>query len=873
MAAINEQQEFALHSLNDENKNKTFVFVKLTDSALKSIEDYMSLSHRPGVAKPTIQFQNNSNQGAITLPLANGGSSNGGKNEIRYSFNLSNVDADGPQGSFEFLRQRKLNRYEECIESLGSMFIKMQFHASDDIYAKTKVKMANAELDAKKHSTKVIKETGLNVGRKIKKTIVNGANTQSLTSSSSSSGNTEQSSAYHSSYVKDLLNVNSSTFDAGHSPKSNSSKYLSNHNNNATKSTITNNTISANNNVGKLAATDELNSINHLTSTKDGCSQQQNSSTFNSSTFNQSKLSSTSNATANSFTQSNNNAATNAQSQQPNPEILRKPIRDRVIHLLALRPYKKPELHAKLNRGGLREKDKKGLSALLMQIANLKDNAYHLSRGAWHEVQVDDWPFYSNEERDQVRKRNPLLSTNTSSNANDLNSAISSISPLANFDNQQSPSMYHSSSPSNKRTIDQSSLPSTQVMTSDYATANKKQRISHHKANGDLTKKRSPPLSNSVNNSIIPQNSTLLNSTAVHSVTNGVSHANSQVNGATSKLTTKYDDVINIWENKPKTPDEQASINGYSHNSHSSPELNSSVNSNSSNGLVCSTNKLITNGLTSSSDNNSSRTNSKHKGGLNYRSNGANLSTAANNNSNGASTSDRYHTNNISYTSHSNQFHHSSNNATTNSHFNSFTNHHYPNSNQHNSSLCSTPNSSPDSGTGSNDGSLASTSSSRSSNLTNEDYLNKYTEISSIEQFRKYKQDFNCEYEEYKKLHSIVDRNANKFALLEQELRQAKEGTETWNRIMERILREYNEIKRDSTYLNARSRMQYLHMKLSHIKSLILNYTNQNQYRKHGSSSSIKLNSLNSSQSSHKRSVLARNHTAPCQYNSQTDQK
>lgn len=57
----------------------------------------------------------------------------------------------------------------------------------------------------------------------------------------------------------------------------------------------------------------------------------------------------------------------------------------------------------------------------------------------------------------------------------------------------------------------------------------------------------------------------------------------------------------------------------------------------------------------------------------------------------------------------------------------------------------------------------------------------KYTEINSIEQFRKYKSDFNCEYEEYKKLHHIVDRNANKFAQLEQELRQAQEGTDLWN--------------------------------------------------------------------------------------------
>ena len=36
-------------------------------------------------------------------------------------------------------------------------------------------------------------------------------------------------------------------------------------------------------------------------------------------------------------------------------------------------------------------------------------------------------------------------------------------------------------------------------------------------------------------------------------------------------------------------------------------------------------------------------------------------------------------------------------------------------------------------------------------------------------------------------MHNIVDRNANKFALLEQELRQAQEGTETWNVSIKRV--------------------------------------------------------------------------------------
>lgn len=94
---------------------------------------------------------------------------------------------------------------------------------------------------------------------------------------------------------------------------------------------------------------------------------------------------------------------------------------------------------------------------------------------------------------------------------------------------------------------------------------------------------------------------------------------------------------------------------------------------------------------------------------------------------------------------------------------------------------------------------------------------------------------------------------------------------------MERILREYEEIKRDSTYQNARARMQYLHQKLSHIKTLILAY-NQSPYRKHaaagrgsvtgagsancGNSSSIKFNALSSTAGSR---VRGKHGSAPAQ--------
>ncbi|PIO39477.1 RNA polymerase II elongation factor ELL2, partial [Aquarana catesbeiana] len=47
--------------------------------------------------------------------------------------------------------------------------------------------------------------------------------------------------------------------------------------------------------------------------------------------------------------------------------IAQRPYRERVIHLLALKPYKKPEILARLHRDGVNQKDKNSLGVLLQQ--------------------------------------------------------------------------------------------------------------------------------------------------------------------------------------------------------------------------------------------------------------------------------------------------------------------------------------------------------------------------------------------------------------------------------------------------------------------------------------------------------------------------
>ncbi|XP_048415841.1 RNA polymerase II elongation factor ELL isoform X2 [Stegostoma tigrinum] len=85
--------------------------------------------------------------------------------------------------------------------------------------------------------------------------------------------------------------------------------------------------------------------------------------------------------------------------------VSNRPYRDRVIHLLALKPYKKPELILRLQKDGITQQDKDSLENLLQQVANLnvKDGTFTLKDFAYKEIQRD-WPGYSDGDQ-QLLKR------------------------------------------------------------------------------------------------------------------------------------------------------------------------------------------------------------------------------------------------------------------------------------------------------------------------------------------------------------------------------------------------------------------------------------------------------------------------------------
>ncbi|NXU93799.1 ELL2 factor, partial [Xiphorhynchus elegans] len=91
-----------------------------------------------------------------------------------------------------------------------------------------------------------------------------------------------------------------------------------------------------------------------------------------------------------------------------NPGILRgissgvscRPFRDRVIHLLALKNYKKPELLDRLQRDGIMPEDRDSLAKILQQVAkrNPEDNSFSLKEDRFKDIQKD-WPGYSEVDR------------------------------------------------------------------------------------------------------------------------------------------------------------------------------------------------------------------------------------------------------------------------------------------------------------------------------------------------------------------------------------------------------------------------------------------------------------------------------------------
>ncbi|XP_050950577.1 RNA polymerase II elongation factor ELL [Labeo rohita] len=274
MAALKEEQCYGLSCGRVSNGSNISVYhVKLTDSALRAFEDYQS--NKGLTAKPLIGFTGN--QGKISIPQSEN------PNELRtFTFYLSNVGKDNPQGSFDCIQQYITSEGSIQLDCLGGIQDKITVCATDDSYQKARQSMAQAEEETRSRGAIVIKPGGRYVGKRVQ--------------------------------IRKPITAASDVAPSRRTPR----------------------------------------------------------------------------------------PVIISSSQKKSPP---RPLRERLVHLLALKPYRKPELLVRLTKDGLSLQDKETLDSLLQQVANLnsKDNTFTLKDCLFKEVQKD-WPGYTEVDQ-QILKR------------------------------------------------------------------------------------------------------------------------------------------------------------------------------------------------------------------------------------------------------------------------------------------------------------------------------------------------------------------------------------------------------------------------------------------------------------------------------------
>ncbi|XP_055554289.1 RNA polymerase II elongation factor ELL2 [Falco cherrug] len=142
------------------------------------------------------------------------------------------------------------------------------------------------------------------------------------------------------------------------------------------------------------------------------------------------------------------NCGKTSRRSQKHSSVSHRPYKDRVVHLLALKNYKKPELLARLQRDGVNQKDRNSLGIILKQVASLnpKDNCYVLRDYLFKDIQKD-WPGYTEEERQSLelilsKKLNPPQSAATATTT-----SSDSVSAATSKNNDKSTTQKRHSSP------------------------------------------------------------------------------------------------------------------------------------------------------------------------------------------------------------------------------------------------------------------------------------------------------------------------------------------------------------------------------------------------------------------------------------------
>lgn len=669
------------HNGSGAGDNKELIFVKLTDSALRAIEEFQRNQLKLGGSlNPSIQFVNG--QGHLSFPSHNG------NNVQKFSFSLADIEGGG---TLECVQQTT----GQPLQNIGHIQHKMRIHANDDVYETTRHRMAAAEETKKDKCTREIKPNQTDIGRKVKlknpTTRISNIppSSNSVLSKRDSSNNTynnHSSSTTNNNHISNnnsssgagvINNSNSSLSVASANNNNNHNNHLLSNGNSHNNHVINHNNNNNNNNSSsynnlstspKLAAKSNglhqqhqqqhnnhlhhNNNNNNINNQSSGVTlqQQQHKPGYQPTVHDPPYQQQQQQQQQQSQQKSENGTArgTNGRTQHGKPEIMKRNIRERLIHLLALRPYKKPELYAKLAQDGLRGQEKNCIAQALKAIASMRDNVYYLHRHMWNDVH-EDWPFYSEQDRQTLKRRKPQNLTPPLSS--DGGSSTSGQSPSSAHNGSSPPS-------GSKRPSAAGDDSAAGAM-----PTSKKQRISHYKKDilPDINRSNVTPNAQESEDSGV----SLSYSLAPNDVARRIQHSTGDVIADTLVMSDRdnYDDQISAYREETK----------------------------------------------------------KVKS-------------------------------------------------------------------------------------------------------LKDDFSDQFTRITTVEQRRKYKTEFDNDFQEYRRLHEIVERVSRKFAQLEEDLQLQRNNERRYKEIQRQIIKEYDESIKDNRFQETKQRFNYLHSKLSHIKHLVHDY-------------------------------------------------
>ncbi|KAL1508914.1 hypothetical protein ABEB36_003733 [Hypothenemus hampei] len=723
MAALCPGVQYGLSSQQNFSDNKDLIFVKLTDSALRAIEEYIKNQNKCSQS-PHIRFLGNQN-GELSFP-----SQHHESGHTSFSFAMSTTaDMEGPAGSFECIQGTPPRG---PLESLGSIRHKIRINANDDVYEATRNRMTEAEDKYKNKCTREIKPNQTDIGRKVKVKQQSSSTTSSsrpsMLSSSSSSQQIRPSSM--TSMRDSLLKPSSYPNPSVVKPPQNNLP-TSNH------SSVSNGLSSG---LGS----------NHVSSSQ---------------------------------------RSTVQHNRKPSvPEVARRPLRERLIHLLALRPFKKIELHDRLNKEGLRGTN--SMTTVLKQIAQLRDNCYYLNRNMWNEVN-DDWPFYTEFEKQILKRRKPQ--NLTPPGGSDGGSSGSG----------QSPTSTHPGSPpqitSTNGVIGGGGTKRPRYNEGADGFPYKKQRIAHgaktsqlsQQSFGDNTfgyrKGKRNGIQNNLRQILAPSLQAYIHQTTADSIYNRPSSDSIYNRSPVEQNNSQRRPVTDLRDASNMNPRSRESPNRL-YNSYDNPTAEEDRNN-----RQCDSIEGLTFGVSREKP---FRSGSPINGLMTEEARRGTNSPIPQNNG-VQREKDRRNNNNHKVSS---------------------------------SRLDRVARVSPDSQTEGLPPTIEKSpieNNGQSSLLDEEeypDYKKQYIKITSPEQKRAYKADFNADYSEYKSLYPIVEKVSKRFVQLEEELKQEVVNTPRYKDIKKQIVREYHEMKKDLEHIRAKNRFQYLHEKLSHIKKLVSDY-------------------------------------------------